>query len=71
MTMTGTSQAAPHVTGALALVLSHRQKLVGSPQHNAVQLRTAINRTAQPGGLHDPAFGYGRLDALALFNDLL
>ena len=62
--------AAPHVTGALALALSHRQKQLGKPQHNAVQLRAAVNRTANPGGLHDPAFGYGRLDALALFNDL-
>ena len=67
--MSGTSMAAPHVTGALALVLSWREKQAGRPQHNARQLMQAVNQTAKFGnGLHNPGVGYGLLDAEALFN---
>lgn len=68
--MTGTSMAAPHVTGALALVLSHRAKQVGKPQHNARQLRAALIQTTRFATVHNPGPGHGMLDAKALF-DLL
>jgi subtilisin family serine protease len=68
---TGTSMAAPHVTGALALVLSCRHKRPASgPQHNAVQLRAAVTGTAKFRGLHNPAVGHGMLDCEALFRRL-
>jgi endonuclease G len=68
--MTGTSMAAPHVTGALALVLSRRAKQPGRPQHNAQQLRSALIQTTRFATLHNPGPGHGMLDAKALF-DLL
>lgn len=68
--MTGTSMAAPHVTGALALALSHRAKQPNRPQHNAQQMRTALIRTTRFSSLHNPGPGHGMLDAKALFDDL-
>ncbi|MCX4137897.1 S8 family serine peptidase [Paraburkholderia sp. SEWSISQ10-3 4] len=68
--MTGTSMAAPHVTGALALVFSHRAKQLNQPQHNARQLRAALISTTRFSGVHNPGPGHGMLDAKALF-DLL
>ena len=65
--MTGTSMAAPHVTGALALVLSHRAKQPAKPQHNARQLRAALIQTAKFGSIYNPGPGHGMLDAQALF----
>jgi endonuclease G len=68
--MTGTSMAAPHVTGALALVLSHRHKQQGQPQHDARQLLVEVIKTAKNFTLHHAGFGYGMLDAEQLFNAL-
>lgn len=61
ITSSGTSLAAPHVTGALALLL---QAHPGTP---AAQLETALESSAVDLGAAGPddAFGYGRLDALA------
>ncbi|TDF56782.1 S8 family serine peptidase [Cupriavidus sp. L7L] len=70
VSMTGTSMAAPHVTGALALVFSHRAKQRGQPQYNARQLRSALISTARFSGVHNPGPGHGMLDAKGLF-DLL
>jgi subtilisin family serine protease len=65
----GTSMAAPHVTGALALVLSAREKS-GKPQLNAVQLREKLRLTTQNfSHIHNPGFGSGVLDAEALLNE--
>ncbi len=71
--MTGTSMAAPHVTGALALVLSRRHKhpTPGAPQYNARQLRAALLRTVKNfSNLHHEGFGFGMLDAAKLFQSM-
>lgn len=67
--MKGTSMAAPHVTGALALALSVRHKEGNRPQHNAVQLRSALNTTASVGWPH-PGFGHGVLNVQAMLDYL-
>ena len=67
--MTGTSMAAPHVTGSIALVLSKRHKDGGKPQVNAVQIRKELVASAQNfTGVHNKGVGYGALDTLAFFN---
>lgn len=65
--MPGTSMAAPHVSGSIALVLSLRQKSA-KPQVNASQVRSALQSTTQNfNGRHTPEFGFGVLDTLAFF----
>ena len=68
---TGTSMAAPHVTGALALVLSGRHKS-GNPQYNARQLQRGLINSAQAsGGFHNEGSGWGLLDAASLFQEMV
>ncbi len=61
---TGTSLAAPHVTGGLALLLSAYPGLSLAEQENAL-LNTAVD-LGDPGP--DDTYGYGRLDLLAAYN---
>jgi len=63
---TGTSLAAPHVAGALALLLSFDPDLTASEQEAAL-IDSAVDLGA-PGP--DNQFGYGRLDALAAYQGL-
>ena len=63
---TGTSLAAPHVSGALALLLSAFPGLTAEQQRLAL-VNTAVD-LGDPGP--DNNFGYGRLDVLAAY-DLL
>jgi serine protease AprX len=63
---TGTSLSAPHVSGALALLLSAFPHLTADSQQAAVMNNAVDLGTAGP----DNTYGYGRLDVLAAYNSL-
>jgi subtilisin family serine protease len=60
----GTSLAAPHVTGALALLLSAFPDLSADRQQGALESSAVDLGDAGP----DNVYGHGRLDALAAYN---
>ena len=62
---TGTSVAAPHVTGAVALLLSALPSLKTSADAQQSVLQAGAHDLGPPG--LDNAFGYGRLDVLAAY----
>lgn len=68
--MRGTSMAAPHVSGAIALLFSqHKKSGVGAPL-NAAQIRAAITQLSQCfTGRWDSGRGYGFLDVSALLDE--
>jgi subtilisin family serine protease len=63
-TASGTSLAAPHVTGGLALLLSAFPTLTVSQQESTLLSSAVDLGTAGP----DDVYGYGRLDLLAAYN---
>jgi subtilisin family serine protease len=68
--MTGTSMAAPHVTGAVALLLAHRLRK-GKPQLNAMQIKKALSQFLKNfNGRWQEGFGYGGLDVTELLKEL-
>ncbi len=67
----GTSMAAPHVAGALALCLSHGAKQNPKRGYNANQLKQLLILTCQARDfLHHEGFGFGILDTEALMLEL-
>ena len=65
--LAGTSQAAPHVTGVIALMLD------ANPDLTVEEIETILKTTAKPIGLFRPnnSSGWGRVDALAAVNAAL
>lgn len=61
----GTSLAAPHVTGTIALALSAHAKKKGR-DFNANELRTALQRSLRHLSIYNETTGFGELDAAAL-----
>jgi subtilisin family serine protease len=67
----GTSLAAPHVAGAVALALSACVKS-GRPVHHSRRIRAALLDTARHRSTDwSPETGWGELDARAFFENLL
>ncbi len=66
--MSGTSMAAPHVTGAIALLYSHLSKRK-QRLPNAAQIRAALTQQTQNfTGRFTPGGGYGVIDVQALLD---
>jgi subtilisin family serine protease len=62
----GTSVAAPHVTGAIALALSAQAKRANEEQFNSNQIKAALQRSLRHLSVWNETTGYGELDAREL-----
>ena len=75
-TMSGTSMAAPHVSGALAVIWSACPSLIGNFESTEQLLKDSATKIAYAtgcgnegsGNIPNNAFGYGRIDVLAAIN---
>ncbi len=70
MGKSGTSVAAPHVTGAIALALSARAKHPELAQFNSNQVKSALQRSLRHLSVWNETTGFGELDAVALLKQL-
>jgi subtilisin family serine protease/pimeloyl-ACP methyl ester carboxylesterase len=69
--LSGTSMAAPHVTGAIALAFSMRNKNPVRPQLSAQQIRRNLIKTLRNRSPnHNVGFGFGVLNAKAFLESL-
>jgi subtilisin family serine protease len=64
----GTSASAPHVTGALALLLARNPAL--TPEEAISRLRLTSRRDGDTGAVWNPSAGNGKLDVAALIDSL-
>jgi endonuclease G len=66
--MTGTSMAAPHVSGAVALLMARRAR-AHQPAFNAAQIKAALSQSlGSYNGRWQSGFGNGRLDVVKLLH---
>ncbi|MFI9811659.1 S8 family serine peptidase [Saccharothrix variisporea] len=67
VTIQGTSMATPFVAGIVALMLQREPRL--TPEEVQQRLRITARRDATTGPVWNPRYGWGKLDAQALFRD--
>lgn len=65
----GTSVAAPHVTGAVALAFSMRRRL-GQRLPNATEIKASLSTTTRNATGHGTDIGHGLLDTVAFLRDV-
>ena len=69
--LSGTSYAAPHVAGAVALALSARSKVPGKQQLNSAQIDQALKRSARHfTGRWNHTTGFGELNVVDLLREI-
>lgn len=72
LSMKGTSMAAPHVAGAIALAFSHQRKTPGKQLYNAVEIQKAITQSsAHYSNGWNQGFGFGVLDVISFLRTVL